>query len=136
MFSALLRVAKNENGLVPHKRRAWIQEEDFRSRKKKFHISSTKARSDKKHSTFHVLLSCVLSNSSVESLQIKAWSRLMGLAEEVGFEPTARSRSSIAVHQRPPRTQKAHPESTDIHEYTLSSAGSAVTTAVKKNLLM
>jgi hypothetical protein len=90
MFSALLRVAKNENSLVPHKRRAWIQQEDFRSRKMKFHISETKARSDKKHNTFHVLLSCVLTNSSGESLRNKAWSRLRGLAEEVGFEPTAR----------------------------------------------
>jgi len=60
----------------------------------------------------------------------------MGQAEEVGFEPTARRCSSIAVRARPLRAQKAHPESADIHRYTVSSAGSAVKTAVKEILLM
>jgi hypothetical protein len=58
------------------------------SRKMNYHISYTKARNDKKHNTFHVLLSSVLTNSSAESLRIEAWSRLRGMAEEVGFEPT------------------------------------------------
>ena len=58
------------------------------------------------------------------------------LAEEVGFEPTARSNSSLVVRERPRRAQQAHRESTDIHRYTLSSAGSAVNSAVKKHLLM
>jgi len=49
-----------------------------------------------------------------------------GLAEEVGFEPTARTNSSIAVRERPRRAQKAHRESTEIHMNTLSSIGSAV----------
>src|SRR5215470_16801843 len=101
----------------------------------KFHNSYTKARTDKKHNTFHVLLSCVLSNSSAKSLLIKAQSRLRGLAEEVGFEPTARSSSSVVVHQRPPRAQKAYGASTGIRRNTLSSAGSDVTSAVKKHLL-
>jgi hypothetical protein len=57
-------------------------------------------------------------------------------AEEVGFEPTARTSSSIAVRERPPRAQKAHRGSTDIRSYTLSSAGSAVNSAVKKYLLV
>ena len=56
-----------------------------------------------------------------------------GEVEEVGIEPTARSRSSMAVRERPLRAQKAHRESTEVHSYTLSSTGSAVTTAVKKN---
>ena len=72
MFSALLRVAKNENGLVPHKRRAWIQEKASYSRKMNYHISETKARSDKKHNNFYVLLSFVLTTTSAESLRIKA----------------------------------------------------------------
>jgi hypothetical protein len=53
-------------------------------------------------------------------------------AEEVGFEPTARNNSSIAVRGRPRRAQKAHGASTEIHRYTLSFAGSAV----KKSLPM
>jgi hypothetical protein len=62
--------------------------------------------------------------------------RLKGLAEEVGFEPTARSNSSIDVRERPCRAQKAHRESTEIRTYTLSSASSAVNSAVNKRLLM
>jgi hypothetical protein len=65
------------------------------------------------------------------NLRIKAWRRLRDLAEEVGFEPTARSNSSLVVHQRPLRAQKAHLESAEVHSYTLSTAGSAVTFAVR-----
>ena len=123
-------VAGNENGLFTHKRLAWIQE------MLNFSITETKGRGDKKHNNSHILLSFVLKNSSAKSLQIKARGRLRGLAEEVGFEPTARYSSSIAVRPRPLRAQKAHLASTDIHGYTVSSAGSAVNSAVKKNLLM
>ena len=57
----------------------------------------------------------------------------MGLAEEVGFEPTARSSSSVVVRERLCRAQKAHRVSTEIRRYTVSSAGSAVNSAVKKS---
>jgi transposase len=49
--------------------------------------------------------------------------------------PTARSSSSIDVRNRPFYAQKAYGASTDIHSYTVSSAGCAVTCAVRKNLL-
>jgi hypothetical protein len=58
--------------------------------------------------------------------RIKAWSRLKGLAEELGFEPTARSSSSVVVRARPPRAQKVHRVSAEIRRDTVSSAGSAV----------
>ena len=60
----------------------------------------------------------------------------MSLAEEVGFEPTARSSSSTVVRERPRRAQKAHRETTEIRSYTVSSTGSAVNTAVRKHLLV
>jgi hypothetical protein len=100
------------------------------------HISETKVRSDKKHNNFNILLSFVLTNSSGECLQIKDWRRLRGEKEEVGFEPTARSSSSMAVRERPLRAQKAHPESTEVPRDMVSSTGSAVKSAVRKNLLI
>ena len=51
----------------------------------------------------------------------------------MGFEPTARSSSSVVVRQRPPCAQKAHRESTDIHRYTVSSSGSAVNSGFSRN---
>ena len=38
----------------------------------RFLISETKARSDKKHNTFYILLSFVLTSTSEESLRIKS----------------------------------------------------------------
>ena len=49
-----------------------------------------------------------------------------GELEEVGFESTAQSSSSVVVCRHPCRAQKAHPESTEVHRCTLSPAGSAV----------
>src|SRR5689334_2251423 len=46
--------------------------------------------------------------------RIEERSQLRGGTEEVGFEPTARSSTSMAVHQRPLSAQKAHRVSTEV----------------------